>query len=448
MEALYTLGMDRDALEARFPLLDEAGARMLRWLSEHPAAPRFTHLATERLDAAALARIAAWERNLENMAGPANTRLQDLIDRCYRLVPHYRALGAPPVGLGAVPSIERADLEAAPWRFVPDDAPLDDTMAVYQTSGTTGHPISVPTDAEALAKYVPLMRRALALHGLRLSGGPGRVAIAVVAFQASTWTWASVAQYLGMAGCVKVNLNPADWRRPDDAIAFLDACAPELICGDPISFTELARLPVSLRPTALISTALTLLPRARDALTARFGCPVIDLYSMNESGPLAARDPGGAWRWLRPDILLELLGPDDQPVPDGARGEITLTGGNNPYLPLLRYRTSDFAAIQRFSDGFGLVDLEGRPPVTFRAADGRAVNSIDVSIAMKPHAVSQFTLHQRGDGGLILRVRGPADRAGLTAALAAIFGSSAETVIDDLPDGPPETKRIQYTCDL
>ena len=67
---------------------------------------------------------------------------------------------------------------------------------------------------------------------------------------------------------------------------------------------------------------------------------------------------------------------------------------------------------------------------------------------MKQHALSQFTLHQRRDGGLILRVRGRTDHSALTATLAAIFGSSAETMIEDLPDGPPESKRIQYTCDL
>jgi phenylacetate-CoA ligase len=273
------------------------------------------------------------------------------------------------------------------------------------------------------------------------------VAIAVVAFQASTWTWAAVAQYLGMAGCVKVNLSPAEWRDPADRAAYLDACAPELLCGDPIAFAELARLPARFRPTALISTAMTLLPGLRDELAARFGCPVIDLYSMNESGPLAARDPAGAWRWLRPDILLEVLGPDDRPVMEGARGEITLTGGHNRYLPLLRYRTGDFAAVARAPEGIALNGLEGRPPVVFRTADGRPVNSIDVSIAMKAHALSQFTLHQRRDGGLVLRARGRPDRAAIRATLAEVFGSSTETAIEDLPDLPPDAKRIQYTVD-
>jgi len=235
-------------------------------------------------------------------------------------------------------------------------------MAGQTKTAPSGHSLNVPTDAGALPNSVPLRRRALALDALGLSGTPETVASAVVAFQGGTGTWASVAQYPGMAGCVKVNLNPADWRSPEDRSAYLDACAPELICGDPISFAELAKLPIGIRPTALISTAMALLPGLRDMLAARFGCPVIDLYSMNESGPLAARDPGGAWRWLRPDILIELLGPDDQPVADGARGEITLTGGNNPYLPLLRYRTGDFGALYRIS-------LEEQRPIDFVMAN-------------------------------------------------------------------------------
>jgi hypothetical protein len=45
-------------------------------------------------------------------------------------------------------------------------------------------------------------------------------------------------------------------------------------------------------------------------------------------------------------------------------------------------------------------------------------------------------------------VGGRIDQAGLTATLAAVFGSSVETRIEELPNEPAESKRIQYTCDL
>ena len=59
---------------ARFPLLNESGARTLRWLTEHPAAPRFTHRATERLSESALGRIAAWEKGLDDAPEQGESR--------------------------------------------------------------------------------------------------------------------------------------------------------------------------------------------------------------------------------------------------------------------------------------------------------------------------------------------------------------------------------------
>jgi len=434
--------------ETRFPSIDRAGLRMLRWLTEHPAAPRFTHLATERLSPPALDRIAAYELGLTEPAGAGHDWLPGFIERCYRLVPRFRARGAPPASLAEVPSINRADLAGEPWAFVPDDAPLDEAMAVYQTSGSTGHPLNVPADAEALAKYVPLMRAALRGFGVGLKGGPDRVAIGVIGYQASTWTYASVAQYLGMAGCVKINLNPADWRDQGDRIAYLEALNPEILTGDPLAFDALADLPVKLQPKALISTAMTLLAGLRDRLEARFGCPVVDLYSMNESGPLAVRDETGEFHWLRPDIHLEILGTDDLPAGPGERGEITLTGGHNPYLPLLRYRTGDFGRAQQSPDGLRIIGLEGRPPTRFRVTGGRLVNPIDISIALKPFLLSQYALHQSADGSFTLRARGAREDVALRGALLAVLGADAQLAISPLDTLPPNAKVIQYTSDL
>src|SRR5258707_886641 len=78
---------------------------------------------------------------------------------------------------------------------------------------------------------------------------------------------------LGGPGFAKLNLAPADWREPDGRARFIDACQPEVFTGDPLSFAELARLPVQHRPKALISTAMQLLPGLRLELEARFGCP-------------------------------------------------------------------------------------------------------------------------------------------------------------------------------
>lgn len=42
-----------------------------------------------------------------------------------------------------------------------------------------------------------------------------------------------------------------------------------------------------------------------------------------------------------------------------------VTGGNNPFLPLMRYRTGDFCSLKIENGVPFLVDLEARNPVVF-----------------------------------------------------------------------------------
>src|SRR5207248_2528256 len=148
-------------------------------------------------------------------------------------------------------------------------------------------------------------------------------------FQQSTWTYASTLPTLAQAGFAKVNLNPADWNDLADRAKFLDACNAEIYTGDPLAFSELARLPLQSRPKALISTAMALLPGLARQLEAHFGCPVIDLYSSNETGPIAAGGPDGHVL-LQPRLYVEILDAEGTPCKAGQRGEITVSGGFNP----------------------------------------------------------------------------------------------------------------------
>jgi phenylacetate-CoA ligase len=436
----------------RFPLLGEAGRRLLRALREHPHAPRYNYEAGERLTAEGLQRLRRFEADLET--APRGWRPNELppwvpgfAARCLRDVPFYRRGGGAD-DFCALPTTTRADLAREPWSFVPDDQPLDD-LITYPTSGTTGHPLLVPSHPEAAARYVPLLRRALAQHGVRLEGGPGRVAVVLVGFQGRTYTFASVCSLLGEAGFVKLNLNPADWRDPADRARFLDACDPEVYSGDPLSFRELAQLPLRTRPRALVSTAMALLPAWRARLEAHFGCPVVDVYSLNEAGPVAAAGARGHVV-LPHDLYVEVLRPNGTPCRPGERGEVALTGGRNPFLPLLRYRTGDWAALEFAGPLPVLAGLEGRPPTVFRSAAGAEVNNIDVTWALRGLPLAQFTLHQEADGALLLRVRGDeAARQAAGEALRALFGPGQRLTVADFPDaGEAAGKVIQYTSDL
>ena len=453
-----------DGHAARFPLLTEAGQRRLRWLEEHPQAPRFNHLGVDRLSAAGAERVAAFERDLQAgprgwPAGALPRWVAEFAAFCCRNVPAYRDLN-PPERFIDLPTSDRSDLSRAPWAFVPDSQSLDG-LIVFQTSGTTGHPLNILTHPEVLSHYWPLLRAALAAYGVPLKeAGPAGAAgppasVVVVCFQATTYTYAALSSYLNQAGLAKINLHPNDWRNPADRAPFLDACQPEIITGDPVSLAELARLPVTLRPQALASTSMALLPGLRQALEARFGCPVVDVYSMNEAGPIAVAAPiglavpDGGGHWLLPHRLyVEVLDEDGAPCPPGARGEVTLTGGFNPFLPLLRYRTGDWASLDHSDpQQLRLVGLEGRAPVIFQAADDRPVNNIDVTAALKPLALPQYRLHQNADGSLRFSAATPDyDEPAIRAALLGVFGPQARLIIE--PFDPAATgKLVQYSRD-
>jgi phenylacetate-CoA ligase len=438
----------------RFPLLTPQSERRLRSLWEDRHAPRFNHRCGDRLSAEGLARVRAFEAELARAGanwgdGEIPLWVIEYARAALEQVPFYRDRGGQAEDFFTLAPCGRADLARAPWSFVPDDAPLDD-LIVYDTSGTTGHPVFVPSHPVASSMYLPLLRGVLARHGVTLEGGD-RVSIVLVCAQNLTFTFASVSAYLDGAGYVKLNLSPHAWRDPADRLKYLEACAPEIITGDPLSFVELAKLPLVHRPKALVSTSMALLPGLRAELSKRFACPVIDVYSLTECRLIAASRPAdGAHELAAHDVYVEILDDAGNRRPAGARGEVAITGGRNPFLSLVRYRTGDYAALDLSGPRPALVGLEGRPPTRFLAPSGKIVNNIDVSLALREMPLSQFCLHQARDGSLMLRTRDvERHEAELERQLLALFGAEAELSIEELTDADlVGGKIVQYTSDL
>jgi phenylacetate-CoA ligase len=434
----------------RFPLLTDEGRKLLQRLREHPHAPRYTATCGNRLTAEYLRQVLEYEAELNAAPkgwaqGALPPWLEDFVRMCFRDVPFYRRYGAQPESFYDIPTLDRSDLSREPWSFVPDPIPLDD-LIIYATSGTTGHPLVIPSHPIVGACYTPLLKAALALKGIELRSGRGQVACILVGYQKRAYTYPSVTPHQDEAGHLKLNLHPDDWRDPDDRARFLDDCAPEIYTGDPLAFAELIKLPMTTRPRALISTATALLPGLRGQLEAHIGCPVLDVYSMNETGPIAV-EHDRALVLLQHRLYVEILDPEGRLCPPGERGEIVLSGGLNFYLPLLRYRTNDFASLEWRGGQPVLVGLEGRPPTIYQTARGQKINNLDVTGALKHLALPQFALHQAADGSLRMRVRRAAvDAAHVRGAMLDLFGQSQPLTIEEVDS--LGDKVIQYTSDL
>lgn len=437
----------------RFPLLTEEGRRLLNWMWEHPQAPRYNYQCGDQLSGAGLERVRDYENQL--LAAPPAASADDIPDwvlnfaeRCLLDVPFYRRRGGRADDFLRLPTCSRQDLEAAPWAFVPDSQPLDE-MIIYYTSGTTGKPFHIPSHPEVSSKYLAKLRAALRRVGVELEGGSGRVSIVNPCAQQFSLTYATLSSYLDGAGYVKVNLNPCDWRQPDDAVKFISDCQPEICTGDPIAFLALAKLPLRIKPKALVSSAMTLLPALQRQLEERFGCPVIDVYSMNETRLIAAG--GGSRHAIVPhDLYVEILDAEGEVCAVGERGEITVTCARNPFLPLLRYRTGDYAALEVEDGQPLLIGFEGRQPVTFVTTAGKLVNNIDVTQALEALPLGQFSLHQHADGALLFKARGgDFESAAIERALRRLFGGAQTLRMEELREAETRGgKVLQYSSDV
>ncbi len=436
--------------EQRFPTLTPAGRAMLEFLCEHPAAPFYRNQSGNKLLAHEVEQVRRFEADIAQAAigWPVDGKpawLDGFIRATFDTVPYYRQLGSPPRVFEDLPTLSRADFAADITRFVPDTVEIE-RLINFRTTGTTGHPLLIASHPVVAARYLAFHKRALTRFGVALRHGGGQVGVVLLGHQQRCFTYVSVTPTMGESGLAKINLYPDEWRHPDDRARYLDALSPEVVAGDPISFAELLKLPVTMKPRALLSVSMLLLPAMRVRLEQRFACPVLDIYSLNEVGPVAVFDAqAGGHVLLQPELYVEILDPDGKPVPAGQRGEITLTGGFNFCLPLVRYRTGDHASLSFHSDAPVLVGLSGRSPVRYLAS-GNWINNIDVTHALKHLPIPHFSVHQRADGIVVLRlVRAMSALGGeARAALELLFGAG-NVVLEELA---ADDKTVQYTSAL
>lgn len=380
----------------RFPLLDDLS--FLNALKQDVFAPKFNFKSGDRLNAAQLSKVKTYKKKYYDKKlfwneGQTPIWLNDYLKWCLTTVPFYQNKD---IDLDSFPTISREDIRKHPYLFVSNEANLEELL-VYYTSGSTGPKLDVLFDAVSQASWLPQIESILKDFDISITENKNTTAIALICAQEKTLTYASLSTYLEGAGVLKINLNPSEWNQPDDAKKYLEKYNPQILTGDPLAFMALLDLKPQLNPKALVSSAMKLTKGTKNKLENYFRCPVIDLYSMTECRNIAYASEIGH-KAIRPDLYLEIFDEhEDIKLPYGERGELVITGGNNPFLPLVRYRTGDFCSLKIVNGVPFLIDLEARNPVVFFTKSNIKINNIDISNRLSKLSLAGFKMHQRKD---------------------------------------------------
>lgn len=434
----------------RWPTLSPAGyARVDAW-REHPHAPRWVHqcgdLLTEhdhayldehrdqlsrnaaqpQRDGAQQQRDAAQQPDVVQQGGPAEPPawVGALAERLHRHTAFYRDWGHR--AFRDLPLISRADLARGVAAFMPTDTPLD-RVVQGTSSGTSGSSLVIPLDPLVIATDLVLIEHLLAEAGVSWPIDTRRMGLLNLVHQEQAFTYMSVMTARGGQPMARVNLADHQWQRPGDREAFLRAARPQVVSANALTLLRLAELPElgdEFAPLGFVSGAVQLTAAAREIVQQRFSAPVIDLYGLKETGPVAASLDGGPHVVVPRKVFLEAVDPDGRAVADGVRGELVVTADDNPHLPLLRYRTGDTGILGWHGGRRTISGLDGRAPVAFRSTDGRVVPSVDLAQHLQYHGALAWSVRQSADGEVRARVvlARPSTRDDLLRALTATLG--------------------------
>lgn len=362
----------------------------------------------------------------ERLRRRQDARLGEALDHAWCRCPHYRRRwdSEPP----ASPDEARAYLRELPLLTKRDLQKHADGLAAHPrprritrktTGGSTGEPVTVLKDREALARERAASWLAYGWFGVRIGDRGARF-------------WGSP-EALGRRRLRYLAADVAMHRIRFSAFAFDEAdlddywerCLrfrPDYFYGYVSMLESFARHvrdrghdPAELELKAVITTAEALTPPQRRLISETFGAPVQNEYGCGEFGPIAYECPEGSLHVMSENLLVELLGPEGEPVEVGETGEVVITDLGNRAMPLVRYRVGDHAVRgeEGCSCGRSFPVLEkvwGREYEFVRDAEGRRYHGeffmyLFEDLAEKDLGVERFRVVQVSESDLRIEVK-------------------------------------------
>jgi phenylacetate-CoA ligase len=275
--------------------------------------------------------------------------------------------------------------------------------------------------AEFVASFVRPVAAALAATG---GPPPGGVPVAIIG-AASPVHASGFGAAAGASGYPLRTISAPATLPLADLVARLNQARPLVLQGHTTKLALLAeeqragRLQIA--PVSVTAMGELLTQTDRAAIGAAFGVPPVAQFTCTE-GLTGQSDPGGAVLTFASDMCIaELVGQDNQPVPDGTpSAKVLLTNLSNHTQPLIRYELTD--RLTRHPAGRGLGHLratvEGRADDTFRYGSITVDPLVIRTVMVRAPAALEYQVRQTSRGIDISVVASEQlDHAALAAAL-------------------------------
>ncbi|HEX6107657.1 MAG TPA: hypothetical protein VFZ26_18880 [Gemmatimonadales bacterium] len=413
---------------------------------------------------------AQWRTPAE-LAALRRRRLRAVITRAARTAYYAEALRE--AGISDLRRFEPTDLARLPLldRSIIARHGLEAFLAVdraglvsVQTSGSTGTPGRFLRSWVEETRYSARWMRVYSAYGCRPWDAQVNVAIADKPDRKGP------IKALRRAGLLPAVVKLASDTPPADVLARVQAVSPPILTGYAGAIEALADHVVTTGaeirpPRAVFCTAMEVTDRCLELAERAFRAPAVDVYVTNEFGVIAWSCP------VRRDMLhlnddaliMEVLGPEGEPVPDGTVGELAITSVDLTSMPLIRYRMGDMAArvAGRCDCGRGLAlmtRVQGRTAHVIRRPNGAPITTpLVTSLFGRVDAHDWVRRYQvREEPGRRLRFLIVARRAPTEEQRAALFRSVELGVgpdfrpefefVDTIPAAP--TGKLQYLIPL
>lgn len=387
-------------------------------------------------------------------------RLRGFLADAGRRVPYYRDLFREhrfePAALKRV-----ADLAALPMLGKPEirahaerlKAEGHGRLARYNTGGSSGEPLVFYIGNDRVTHDVAAKWRATRWWGVDI-GDPETV-VWGSPIELGAQDWLRRARDL----LLRTTLLPAfemSGPRLDGFVAAIRRQRPRMLFGYPSALSHIARNAEKrgirmddLGIKVAFVTSERLYDDQRATIERVFGCQVANGYGGRDAGFIAHECPAGGMHVTAEDIVVEIVGPDGRPQPDGQPGEIVVTHLATRDFPFIRYRTGDIAVLgtARCPCGRGLPllqEIQGRSTDFVVAADGTVMHGLALIYILRDMpGIAAFKIVQESrEYTRVLAVRGEGLAPGATEAIVAGFrrrlGAGVQVSVEWLDSIPAE----------